>query len=243
VRKLTAVALAIAALIVGGLLGYVVSREFFRAKLMAYEMASIDHLSTYVMIQRFQGTREAYEASLHDLLLALDERERADPGPVSSRQIVSVDKALTYIRLALLATERSDLDTAAKYRAQAESMCPRAGWKSCSWDEMTNLVRGLDEHSMWNTSGSPSELASTEHLEQPVIRAWELRLKDVTTVASMNGVVYITRRNDRHSPRVGEGIEAGDLLQIPVNSSLTLKSSRGVITLTHKEGEWFKFVR
>jgi len=42
---------------------------------------------------------------------------------------------------------------------------------------------------------------------------------------------------------VGEAIEAVDLLQIPVDSSLTLKSSRGVITLTSKEGEWFKFVQ
>jgi len=59
----------------------------------------------------------------------------------------------------------------------------------------------------------------------------------------MNGVVYITRGNDRHTPLVGEAIEAVDLLQIPVDSSLTLKSSRGVITLTSKEGEWFKFVQ
>ena len=58
-RKVTAIALAIGALIVGGLMGFVVSREFFRAKLTAYEMANIDHLSTYVMIQRFQGNRPA----------------------------------------------------------------------------------------------------------------------------------------------------------------------------------------
>jgi hypothetical protein len=243
VRKLTAIALAIAALIIGGLLGYVVSREFFRMKLTAYELANIDNLSTYVMTQRFQGTPEAYEAALRDLLVALDERERAGPGPLSSGGIVSVDKALTYVRLALLATERNDLDAAAKYRAQAEAMCARARWKSCSWDEMTELVRGLDEHSMWKTSEPPPHHASVERLEHPVIRAWELRLKDVTTVASMSGVVYITRSNDRHTPSVGEAIEAGDLLQIPVDSSLTLRSSSGVITLTHKDGEWFKFVQ
>jgi hypothetical protein len=150
-RKVTAIALAIGALILGGLLGYLVSREFFRAKLMAYEMANIDHLSTYVMIQRFQGTREAYEASLHDLLVALDQRQQAGSG-FFSVQVVPVDKALTYIRLALLASERNDLDAAAKYRSQAEAMCPRAGWKSCSWDEMAAIVRRLDENSMWNPS-------------------------------------------------------------------------------------------
>jgi hypothetical protein len=158
--KVTATSIALGAFIAGGLFGFLLSREFFHTKLTAYKMANIDSLSTYVMIQRFQGTREAYEASLNDLLLALDERERAGPGPFSSGQIVSVDKALTYIRLALLATERNDLGAAAKYRAQAEAMCPRAGWKSCSWDEMTRVVRGLDEHSMWNSSASSSEHGS-----------------------------------------------------------------------------------
>jgi hypothetical protein len=158
--KVTATGIALGTFIVGGLLGFVISREFFRAKLTAYEMANIDHLATYVMIQRFQGTREAYGASLHDLLVALDERERVGPGPFSSGQIVSVDKALTYIRLALLATERNDLDAAAKYRAQAEALCPRAGWKSCSWDDMTKVVRGLDENSTWNTSGPRSDHGS-----------------------------------------------------------------------------------
>ena len=142
-RKVTGVSIALGTLIAGGLLGFLISRELFRMKLTAYEMVNIDHLSTYVTIQRFQGTREAYEASLHDLLVALDERERAGPGPLSSGQIISVDKALTYIRLALLATERNDFDAAAKYRAQAQAICPRAGWKSCSWDEMIRLVQRI----------------------------------------------------------------------------------------------------
>jgi len=155
--KGTVTAVALVTFIAGGLFGFAISRELFRAKLTAYEMANIDHLSTYVMIQRFQGTRDAYEASLHDLLFALDERERAGPGPLSSGRIVSVDKALTYIRLALLAQERNDLDAATKYRAYAEAMCPRAGWNSCSWDDMTKMVQRLDKSSMWNTSGSPSD--------------------------------------------------------------------------------------
>jgi hypothetical protein len=154
-RKVTATAIALGIFIVGGLLGFGVSREFFRIKLTAYEMANIDHMATYVMIQRFQGTPEAYEVSLRDLLVALDERERAGPGLLSGRA-VPVDKALTYIRLALLASHRNDLDAAAKYRAQAEAMCPRLGWKYCSADEMTSLVRRLDEHSVWNPSRSSS---------------------------------------------------------------------------------------
>jgi hypothetical protein len=41
---------------------------------------------------------------------------------------------------------------------------------------------------------------------------------------------------------VGDPIEPEDLVQITTDSSLTLKSSRGVVTLTHGDGEWFKFV-
>ena len=76
-----------------------------------------------------------------------------------------------------------------------------------------------------------------------MIRAWELRLKEATTVASVSGVVRITRNGEILKPSVGASIEVGDLVQITPTSSLTLRSERGVITLTSKEGEWFKFVR
>jgi hypothetical protein len=77
-----------------------------------------------------------------------------------SGQAMPVDKALTYVRLALLASERNDLDAAAKYRAQAEALCPRLGWKSCSADEMSQVVRRLDAHSMWNPSRAASDHGS-----------------------------------------------------------------------------------
>ena len=83
----------------------------------------------------------------------------------------------------------------------------------------------------------------TEPLQQPVIRAWELPLKDVTTVAAVRGVVRITRNGAIVIPSVGDSIEPQDLVQITTNSSLTLKSVRGTVTLTHRDGEWFKFVR
>jgi hypothetical protein len=157
--KLTATAIAVGTFIAGGALGFGVSHELYHDKLIAYELANIDHMSTYVMIQRFQGTRQAYETSLRDLLVALDEQERAGPGLFSGRA-VPVDRALTFIRLALLASDRNDLDAAAKYRAEAEALCPRLGWKSCSADEMTRIVQRLDEHSMWNPSRSVADHGS-----------------------------------------------------------------------------------
>ena len=157
-RKVTATVTVLGAFITGGLLGFVISREFYRIKLTAYEAASIDHMSQYVMIQRFQGTPQAYEASLRDLLVVLDERERAGPGLFSG--FVPVDKALTYIRLSLLASDRNDADAAARYRTEAEILCPRTGWKSCSADQMTKLVRRLDEHSIWKPSQPTSDHGS-----------------------------------------------------------------------------------
>jgi hypothetical protein len=136
-------------LIVGALLGFGLSRHLYGAKLAAYEVANIDNMSTYVMVQRFEGTPQAYEAALRDLLAALDVRERAGPGPFSMH-LVPVDKALAYTRLALLAAERNDFDAAAKYRSQSEALCPQLRWKSCSADEMAEVVRRLDEHSPWN---------------------------------------------------------------------------------------------
>src|SRR5258708_33201124 len=122
--KVSATTIVAGTFIAGGLLGFGISHELCHDKLVAYEMSNIDHISTYVMIQRFEGTPQAYQDSLRDFLVALDEQERVGPG-LFSGQAVPVDKALTYIRLALLASERNDLDAAAKYRAQAEALCPR----------------------------------------------------------------------------------------------------------------------
>jgi hypothetical protein len=114
-------------------------------------MANIDHMSTYVMIQRFQGTPPAYETALRDFLVALDAQDGAGPG-LFSRNIFAVDRAMTYARLGLVAAERNDPSSAAKYRSQAEALCPQIGWKSCSADEIARVVRLVDERSMWNPS-------------------------------------------------------------------------------------------
>lgn len=77
---------------------------------------------------------------------------------------------------------------------------------------------------------------------EPVIRASELPLRGPTAVAGVKGTVRITRNGGILSPSVGDSIQAGDLVQIPANSSLTLKSARGIVTLTSRDGEWFKFI-
>lgn len=155
--KITAIALG--AFIAGASLGYVASRHLFRISLAPYQMANIDHLATYVMIQRFEGTPQTYETALRDFLVALDAQDRAGPG-LFSRNITAVDRAMTYARLGLVAAERNDLDSAAKYRSQAEALCPQIGWKSCSADEITRVVRLVDERSMWKPSQPTSDHGS-----------------------------------------------------------------------------------
>ena len=107
-------------------------------------------MATYVEIQRSRGTPQTYESALRDYLEALDRRERAGQGFLS--QTIPVDKAMTYARLALVAAGRNDLTAATRYRSQAEALCPKIGWKSCSADEITRLVQRVDEHSIWKPS-------------------------------------------------------------------------------------------
>jgi hypothetical protein len=150
--KVTAIAIAVGALILGGFVGYSVSHRFFLVQLTAYQWAGIETMSNYVMIERFKGTPAAYETALHEFLQSLDawEHERTVTDVISPRAL-SVDKALTYARLALSATARNDPGAAAKYWSQALAMCPQIGWtSSCSVDGFTDAVRGLDEGSVWN---------------------------------------------------------------------------------------------
>jgi len=157
-RTVTALGIAAGTLIAGGMLGFGVSHTLCDAKLTSYELASIDNMSTYLMIQRFKGTPQAYEAALRAYLLALDARERAGPGLFS--QYIDADRAMTYARLAILAADRNDLSADARYRSQAEALCPRIGWKVCSAEEIVRMVRRLDEHSMWNPSRAPPDHGS-----------------------------------------------------------------------------------
>ncbi len=147
-RKLTASAIALGAFLVGILLGFGGSHWIYKAKLMAYEMIDTEYMATYLEIQRYQGTPQAYERALSDYLEALDRREHAGQGFLS--QTIPLEKAMTYARLALVAADRNDPTAAAKYRSQAEALCPRIGWKVCSADQITKLVQRLDEHSVWN---------------------------------------------------------------------------------------------
>jgi hypothetical protein len=158
-RKVTATAIGLGTFVAGALLGFGVSNMFYHAKLMAYEMIDIEYISNYVTIQHYEGTPQAYEIALRDYLSALNIRERAGPGPFSENALW-VDRAMTYARLALLAADRKDLSAASTYRSQAEAQCPHLGWKSCSADEITKLVRRLDEHSIWNPSRAAPEHGS-----------------------------------------------------------------------------------
>ena len=156
-RKVSAIAVAIASLVLGGFVGYIVSHRFFQASLTASQWASIDTMSRYVMAQRFMGTPAAYEAALHEFLQSLDawERKGTDSG-ITSPRALAVDKALTYARLALLAAERNDSGAATKYWSQALAMCPQIGWtSSCSVEAFSDAVHRLDEGSIWNPKRKP----------------------------------------------------------------------------------------
>ena len=157
-RKVTAALIALVTFFAGGVLGAYFMRELCRMTLLSYDMANVDHLASYIKVQRYAGTPEAYEAALHDYLIVLDQRERVKHSPLFrndslfSGNIERVDRVLTYVRLSVLAAQRGLVDEAAKYQKQAVAACPQSQWKSCGWERLSALVQKLDVHSEWNPS-------------------------------------------------------------------------------------------
>ena len=136
------------AILTSALLGFVAAWQLAQAKLAVYQTANVDHFSTYVVIQRFKGTQKSYEVALKDFLTSLDVQEKAGPGLIST-QMLSVDRALTYSRLATLADARGDTESAAGYRAAAEALCPKLGWQTCSAKEIAEMADHADRASVW----------------------------------------------------------------------------------------------
>ena len=165
-RKGTAIIVALVALVAGGVLGALGMREVCRMTVMAYDMASVDHVISYMQVQRYADTPEAYEAALRDHLVVLDRREsmKRNPllpnDPLLSGNIDRLDRVLAYIRLSVLATQRGRVDDAAKYQKQALAACPALGWKTCDWEHMSALVQKLDERSSWNPDKATSSHGS-----------------------------------------------------------------------------------
>ena len=157
--KLSATAIALGTFVGGALAGYGVSEKFFRARLHAYQWTSVASMSEYVLAERFRGNPEAYEAALHEYLSAIDTWKLTDEGFISPRAL-SVDRAMTYARLALLSTEQKDPAAAAKYWSQALSLCPQIGWTtSCSVESFSELIRAVDDNSFMN----PKRLSRPDH--------------------------------------------------------------------------------
>ena len=113
-RKLTITAIATATFVAGVVAGFVVSRRLIDARIFAYELASTELMSNYVAITRFMGKPEVYESALHDLIKTIEVREQSKSTGFLSPRALSVEKAFTYGRLALLASDRNDSDAAAK---------------------------------------------------------------------------------------------------------------------------------
>jgi hypothetical protein len=172
--KRTIVAIAVGSLLTGAVLGVVVvryglnditMRDRCRMALTAYEMADVDHMYSYVMVQRTLGTPEAYATALKDMLTALDQRDRAwklaslqGGSFVLSENITRADRALTYARLSLLASQQSHMEEATMYQSKAVAACAGSMWKTCSWEGLAMMVKRLDERGR-----SPTQSDSQSH--------------------------------------------------------------------------------
>ena len=148
-RIFTAAAVAMGALALGGVAGFLLAQQYSRYTRMALDSADVARMSTYLMVEQSQGSPQAYETALRDYLVSLDRRDRAGPG-FFSRQVAAGDRVLTYMRLSLLAAQRNESDAAALYQSKAELWCRQTGWKSCSPDKLTWLVGRLDQQNPLN---------------------------------------------------------------------------------------------
>jgi hypothetical protein len=152
VKIVTVIAIALGLFFAGYWIGAGVSQKVSEARLSILNSSNADEMLRYAAVTHALGTSQAYEEALHELLRAIEAREKLDePGGLAASPLaLSMDKVLTYARLALLATERNDPVSAARYWSNAQALCPALQWTSCTPDRLTGVLRQLDEHSVWN---------------------------------------------------------------------------------------------
>jgi hypothetical protein len=161
-NKLLATTIAFGTLVLGVIVGIYfgagAAQKVCQAQAALFDMSNAQTMSRYAAVTLAMGSPDASERALQEYLRALDTREKLDiPAGFVSPTALTMDKALTYARLALLAKTRNDPVGAATYWSQAQALCPILQWTSCTADDLTAVVRQLDEHSIWGIKPPAAE--------------------------------------------------------------------------------------
>jgi hypothetical protein len=120
-----------------------------------FETAEMSYYLAYVNTQMSEGTDATREEVLHEFLKQ-NEKRRGHPSAlfdIGDRGF-AMDAALTYARLAALAQKRGANQEAQQYLVRAASFCPQFGWKECSIEKISYMVKRLDKKGTFKTSGT-----------------------------------------------------------------------------------------
>lgn len=120
---------------------------------MAFDVIESSYYSAYMDMQMSEGTDVAREEAIRTFL-ALTERRRERRAPMFSKDILAIDSALAYARLAALAQKRGATQEAKQYLANAASYCPQIGWQECSVEKITHFATRLDKQGLFAVEGS-----------------------------------------------------------------------------------------
>jgi hypothetical protein len=142
--RLYALIIALAALCLGGILGYRHTLAIKHASDLALSVTEFESIHTYIDTQLREGTDTAREDALRTHI-AYTERMRARHDPLFDAKVMNIGSALDYIRLAILARHRNAEDEARQDTLRALNYCRNLGPTACNVDKLTQLVRATDK--------------------------------------------------------------------------------------------------
>jgi hypothetical protein len=142
--RLYAIIIAIAALCLGGILGYRHALAIKHASDLALSVTEFEFIHTYIDTQLREGTDAAREDALRTHI-AYTERMRARHDPIFDANMMNMSSSLNYIRLAILVRHRNAEDEARQDTLRALNYCRNLGPTACNVDKLTQLVHATDK--------------------------------------------------------------------------------------------------
>jgi hypothetical protein len=140
VSKIRGAIIAIGLLALGSFAGYRVATESSASIYQAQRVLTLSSASTEVGNAYASANKVAYETSLWRYL-ALLEAQAADPAADHEDWVIATDKALTYARLADVASEQGLAEKSRYLLREAVKECPRMHLKECSQTGILQLAR------------------------------------------------------------------------------------------------------
>ncbi|MDH5669281.1 MAG: hypothetical protein OEY86_14850, partial [Nitrospira sp.] len=128
----------------GAVLGYIVHEKFAASVAFVDEVALTSRAAFYVDMQRAQGSVKDYKGALLGYLDVL-EKNKQRPSVFFTEKAYSIDKTLTFVRLARVAEKEGNQNEASRFSESALTSCADTGWTDCSRETLWAVTAKLDE--------------------------------------------------------------------------------------------------